>query len=152
MRSTRPVLLVEDDAIDTMTVRRAFRDLKLTNPLAHATNGEEALEYLRNPENAKPCVILLDLNMPRMNGVEFMRAAKADPSLKKIPIIVLTTSRDDRDIVESYRLSAAGYIIKPVDYKKFVEAVKTIDIYWTISELPQDSSEFVPAECAATEE
>jgi CheY-like chemotaxis protein len=135
------VLLVEDDSIDAMTVRRAFRDLKLNNPLAHATNGEEALEYLQNQENPKPCVILLDLNMPRMNGVEFMRAVKADPVLKKIPIVVLTTSRDDRDIIESYKLSAAGYIVKPVDYKKFVEAVKTIDVYWTISELPQEQAE-----------
>ena len=136
--TTKPVLLVEDDAIDMMTVRRAFKDLKLTNPLAHATNGEEALKYLEKEENPKPCVILLDLNMPRMNGVEFMRAVKADPVLKRIPIVVLTTSRDDRDIVESYKLSAAGYIVKPVDYKKFVEAVRMIDVYWTISELPQE--------------
>ena len=150
MRNTKPVLLVEDDAIDTMTVCRAFRDLKLNNPLAHATNGEEALEYLTNEDNPYPCVILLDLNMPRMNGVEFMRAAKADPTLKKIPVIVLTTSRDDRDIVESYKLSAAGYIVKPVDYKKFVEAIKTIDVYWTISELPQERLETTPcAECGS---
>ena len=151
MRNTKPVLLVEDDTIDTMTVRRAFRDLKLENPLAHATNGEEALEYLRNPENPRPCVILLDLNMPRMNGVELMKAVKADASFKKIPIIVLTTSRDDRDIVESYKLSAAGYIVKPVDYKKFVEAIKTIDVYWTISELPQEHAEPVCAGCGAAE-
>jgi CheY-like chemotaxis protein len=145
------VLLVEDDAIDTMTVRRAFRDLKLSNPLAHATNGEEALEYLRNSGNSMPCVILLDLNMPRMNGVEFMKAVKADSMLKKIPIVVLTTSRDDRDIVESYKLSAAGYIVKPVDYKKFVEAIKTIDVYWTISELPQDQLEPECVECGSRE-
>jgi CheY-like chemotaxis protein len=151
MRNTKPVLLVEDDAIDTMTVRRAFRDLKLSNPLAHATNGEEALDYLKNAENPKPCVILLDLNMPRMNGVEFMKAVKADSSLKKIPIVVLTTSRDDRDIVESYKLSAAGYIVKPVDYKKFVEAIKTIDVYWTISELPQEQSEPMCVEVGAGE-
>jgi CheY-like chemotaxis protein len=134
-----------------MTVRRAFRDLKLNNPLSHATNGEEALEYLRNPENPRPCVILLDLNMPRMNGVELMKAVKSDASLKKIPIIVLTTSRDDRDIVESYKLSAAGYIVKPVDYKKFVEAIKTIDVYWTISELPQEQGEPECVACGAAE-
>ena len=146
MRSTKPVLLVEDDAIDAMTVRRAFRDLKLGNPLAHATNGEEALEYLANEENPKPCVILLDLNMPRMNGVEFMKVAKADPVLRRIPVVVLTTSRDDRDIIESYKLSVAGYIVKPVDYKKFVEAIRMIDVYWTISELPQ---EHVEVQCEA---
>ena len=149
MRNSNPVLLVEDDTIDTMTVRRAFRDLKLTNPLAHATNGEEALKYLQNPENPRPCVILLDLNMPKMNGIEFMRVVKADAALRKLPIIVLTTSRDDRDIVESYKLSAAGYIVKPVDYKKFVEAIKTIDVYWTISEMPQEQAEAEFVECGA---
>jgi CheY-like chemotaxis protein len=148
----KPVLLVEDDSIDAMTVRRAFRDLKLGNPLAHATNGEEALEYLQHQENPRPCVILLDLNMPRMNGVEFMRAVKVDAALKKIPIIVLTTSRDDRDIIESYKLSAAGYIIKPVDYKKFVEAIRTIDVYWTISELPEEQRESACVECGARED
>ncbi|MBN1359413.1 MAG: response regulator [Sedimentisphaerales bacterium] len=136
MRSAKSVLLVEDDAIDAMTVQRAFKDLKLTNPLAHVTNGEEALDYLRNPENEHPCVILLDLNMPRMNGVEFMRVAKADPDLKRIPIVVLTTSTEDSDVIDSYKLSVAGYIVKPVDYRKFVEAIRTIDLYWTISELP----------------
>jgi two-component system sensor kinase FixL len=149
MRTNNPVLLVEDDAIDAMTVQRAFRELKLNNSLAHVTNGEEALEYLRNEENVKPCVILLDLNMPRMNGVEFMKIAKADPDLRRIPIIVLTTSRNDRDILDSYDLSIAGYIVKPVDYKKFVEAIRTIDIYWTISELPPELSGAKTAECAA---
>lgn len=137
MRSTtKSVLLVEDDSIDAMTVQRAFKDLKLMNPLAHVTNGEEALEYLRSGDNELPCVILLDLNMPRMNGVEFMRIAKADPDLRRIPIVVLTTSTEDSDVVDSYKLSVAGYIVKPVDYKKFVEAIRTIDLYWTISELP----------------
>ncbi|MEN6575162.1 MAG: response regulator [Phycisphaerales bacterium] len=141
MRNDKSVLLVEDDAIDAMTVHRAFRDLKLSNPLAHVTNGEEALEYLRNEDNPKPCVILLDLNMPRMNGVEFMKITKADSILRKIPVVVLTTSRDDRDIVESYKLGVAGYIVKPVDYRNFVEAIRTIDVYWTLSELPRESVE-----------
>lgn len=149
MRNAKPVLLVEDDAIDAMTVRRAFRDLKLANPLAHATNGEEALAYLANDDDPKPCVILLDLNMPRMNGVEFMRVAKADPVLRKIPVIVFTTSRDDRDIVESYRLSVAGYIVKPVDYRKFVEAIRMIDLYWTINELPEGCVAAGSAACDA---
>jgi len=149
MRNAKPVLLVEDDAIDAMTVRRAFRDLKLANPLAHATNGEAALAYLANDDDPKPCVILLDLNMPRMNGVEFMRVAKADPVLRKIPVIVFTTSRDDRDIVESYRLSVAGYIVKPVDYRKFVEAIRMIDLYWTINELPEGCVAAGSAACDA---
>ncbi len=136
MRSTKPVLLVEDDSIDAMTVRRAFKDLKLTNELAHSVNGEEAVKYLEDPANERPCVILLDLNMPRMNGTEFLKVIKEDEELKKIPVIVLTTSNEERDVVESFRLSVAGYIVKPVDYKKFVEAIRTIDMYWTLSEMP----------------
>jgi CheY-like chemotaxis protein len=149
MKNAKSVLLVEDDAIDAMTVRRAFKDLKLTNALDHVTNGEEALEYLRRPNSAPPCVILLDLNMPRMNGIEFLKVVKADLTLKRIPVVVLTTSTEDGDIVNSYRLSVAGYIVKPVDYKKFVEAIRTIDLYWTISELPTEQDEDAYAACTA---
>jgi len=141
MRNSKPVLLVEDDSIDAMTVQRAFRDLNVANPLKRATNGEEALAYLQNDANDKPCVILLDLNMPKMNGAEFLRIAKANPVLRKIPVVVLTTSSEERDVVESFRLSVAGYIIKPVDYRNFVEAVRTIDVYWTLSELPEEQTE-----------
>ena len=137
MRNTKPVLLAEDDSIDAMTVRRAFRDLKLSNTLVHRINGEEALEYLREPDAELPCVILLDLNMPRMNGIEFLKVIKQDDRLKRIPVIVLTTSNEECDVVESFRLCVAGYIVKPVDYKKFVEAIRTIDLYWTLSELPE---------------
>ena len=137
MRNTRPVLLVEDDSIDAMTVKRAFKDLKLTNQLIHRINGEEALHYLREDRDEVPCVVLLDLNMPRMNGIEFLKIVKDDAKLKKIPVIVLTTSNEERDVVESFKLSVAGYIVKPVDYQKFVEAIRTIDLYWTLSELPE---------------
>lgn len=149
MRDSRPVLLVEDDSIDAMTVQRAFRDLKVTNPLRHVVNGEEALAYLQDPANEKPCVILLDLNMPKMNGTEFLGVAKSDPSLRKIPVIILTTSGEERDIMESFRQSVAGYIIKPVDYRNFVEAVRTINLYWTLSELPQEKTEDTSTLCRA---
>ena len=147
MRDSRPVLLVEDDTIDAMTVRRAFRDLKVTNPLEHAVNGEEALAYLNDEANDRPCLILLDLNMPKMNGIEFLTVAKADPALKKIPVVVLTTSSEERDVVESFRLSVAGYIIKPVDYRNFVDAIQTINLYWTLSELPDEKAENTNALC-----
>ena len=136
MRSSKPILLVEDDRVDTMTVKRALKDLKVTNQLICTINGEEALEYLRNDSNKKPCVILLDLNMPKMNGVEFLRIAKADETLKKIPVVVLTTSEEEQDVVESFNLGVAGYIVKPTNYKKFVEAIRAVDLYWTLSELP----------------
>lgn len=137
MKGKKPILLVEDDKVDAMTVRRAFKDLKVTNPLVHSINGEEALDYLSDDSNDKPCVILLDLNMPKMNGTEFLKVVKADESLKRIPVVMLTTSQEERDIVESFELSVAGYIVKPVDYQKFVEAIRTIELYWTLSELPE---------------
>jgi len=129
-------LLVEDDSVDAMTVKRAFKDLKVLNPLIITADGEEALKHLRNKSNKKPCVILLDLNMPKMNGTEFLKIVKADEVLRKIPVVVLTTSKEESDIVESFKLSVAGYIVKPVDYKKFVEAIRAIELYWTLSELP----------------
>lgn len=136
MRSSMPILLVEDDRVDAMTVKRALKDLNVTNPLVHKLNGQEALEYLRNNSNKKPCVALLDLNMPKMNGIEFLKIIKADDELKKIPIVVLTTSEDTQDKLETFGLSIAGYIVKPADYKKFVEAIRTVNLYWTFSELP----------------
>ena len=138
MQNAIPILLVEDDHVDTMTVRRAFKDLNVSNPLATVSNGEEALEYLRNENNPRPCVILLDLNMPRMNGIELLKILKTDEELKMIPVVVLTTSEDVRDKVAAFGLSVAGYIVKPTDYEKFVEAMRTINVYWTLSELPVD--------------
>jgi len=136
MRNSRPILLVEDDRVDAMTVKRALKDLNITNPLVHTLDGEEALEHLTGEGNERPCIILLDLNMPRMNGIELLKIIKADDELKKIPVVVLTTSEDTQDKVETFGLSVAGYIVKPADYKKFVEAMRTVDIYWTLSELP----------------
>jgi len=136
MRSSKPILLVEDDSVDAMTVKRALKDLKITNPLIHRIDGDEALEYLKAPGNNKPCVIFLDLNMPRMNGIEFLKVVKADETLKKIPIIVLTTSREESDKINSFTLSVAGYMSKPSDYQRFVETIRTIDLYWTLSDLP----------------
>jgi len=132
----KPILLVDDDAIDTMTVKRAFKEIHVVNDLVCTGNGKEALDYLRNEGNERPCIILLDLNMPKMNGVEFLRIAKQDEVLKIIPVVVLTTSKEDQDKVDSFRLGVAGYMIKPVDYRKFVEVMRTIDVYWTLSELP----------------
>jgi CheY-like chemotaxis protein len=137
MRNSRPILLVEDDDVDALTTKRALNEIKVTNHLVHKFNGEEGIEYLKNGNGSeKPCVILLDLNMPRMNGFEFLRVIKTDETLRKIPVIVLTTSDTDQNIVESYELGVAGYITKPVDYKQFVEAMRTIDMYWTLSRLP----------------
>jgi len=136
MRNSKPILLVEDDTVDVMTVERALKDLRVASELVAIGDGEQALAYLRDDGNTKPCVILLDLNMPKMNGTEFMRIVKADEALRRIPIVVLTTSNSEQDISNSFGLGAAGYMVKSVDYKKFMEIIKTIDLYWTLSKLP----------------
>ena len=138
MKSSKPILLVEDDKVDAMTVRRALDDLKVKNRLEMTEHGEEALAYLRDPDEERPCVILLDLRMPRMNGIEFLEIIKSDPALKRIPVVVMTTSREEQDIVKTFDLGVAGYIVKPVDYNRFVETMKTVDLYWTLSELPPE--------------
>jgi len=131
-----PILLVEDDQVDAMTVQRALKDLNVKNSLVHMEDGEKALAYLRDTSHSKPCIILLDLNMPIMNGVEFLQEAKSDDKLKGIPVVVLTTSGEQQDKVSSFNLSVAGYMTKPVDYQQFVEVIRSIDSYWSISEMP----------------
>ena len=135
--TNKPILLVEDDQVDVMTVMRALKEIHVTNPVVNLENGEEALKYLRAPDSEKPCIILLDINMPIMNGIEFLQVAKLDAQLKRIPVVVLTTSEEQQDKVNSFDLGVAGYMAKPVDYRQFVEVMRTIDAYWTISEVPQ---------------
>ena len=136
MQSSKPILLVEDDSVDVLTVKRALRDLNVSNQLVPAGDGEEALAYLRDRGTPRPCVILLDLNMPKMGGTEFLKTVKADKALKMIPVIVLTTSNTEQDIARSFELGAAGYMIKSIDYDKFIDTIKAIDLYWTQSKLP----------------
>lgn len=133
MRTDRPILLVDDDLIDTMTVQRAFRDLRVNAPLVIAENGEQAIRYLEEMP-CKPGLILLDLNMPVMNGIEFLVHIKSDPELRCIPVVVLTTSREEEDKQECFSLNVAGYMSKPVGYPNFVELMRALDQYWTYSE------------------
>jgi CheY-like chemotaxis protein len=137
MNTKKPILLVEDDSVDAMTVKRAMRDLRLSNPVVHLVNGEDAINYLSQGNIERPFVILLDLNMPKMTGLEFLKIIKADKGLKSIPVIVLTTSKERQDVMESFECGAAGYMIKPVDYAKFTEVVNTIIDYWNLSEMPK---------------
>ena len=136
MKNNKPVLLVEDDRVDVMSVKRAFKDLKVTNRLDITGNGEEALDFLNEIANKLPCIILLDINMPGMNGIEFLKIIKQDDRLKIIPVVVLTSSREEQGKIESFELGITGYMLKPADYKKLVEVIRTIDFYWTLSELP----------------
>lgn len=137
-QDVKPILLVEDDVVDTMSVKRAFQHLHIKNKLVHVANGEEALEYLRNKDNVKPQIILLDLNMPRMNGVEFLKIAKADERLRSIPVIILTTSRAEQDRVETFNLSVAGYIMKPMNHEDFIGMMDRIHQYWEMTLFPED--------------
>src|SRR4030042_66039 len=138
MRHSRPVLLVEDDHVDAMTVKRALKELNVINPLVHTLNGEEALNHLRAEGNNSPCVILLDLNMPRMNGIEFLKIIKADSELQCIPVIALTTSKADYDKSQCFDNGIAGYIVKPTHYDEFVRALKIFNLYWSLNELPEN--------------
>ncbi len=134
------ILLVEDDEVDIMNVERAFKRINLTNPLYIAHDGVEALSMLRGQSGSAimpwPRLVLLDINMPRMNGIEFLREIRQDPELKMITVIVLTTSNEERDVVAAYQLNVAGYIIKPVSFEQFVETMAALDHYWTLSEMP----------------
>lgn len=135
------ILLVEDDEVDVMNVKRAFKKGMISNPLYVAHNGLEALSMLRGKEGEKPPVpknrrlILLDLNMPKMNGLEFLEALRSDPDLKSIPVVVLTTSDEDRDRIEAYQYNVAGYILKPVTFSNFAEVMTTLNKYWTLCEM-----------------
>ncbi len=134
------LLLVEDDEIDIKTIQRSLSELKLLNPLIVARDGIEGLEHLRG-ENGKdkvegPRVVLLDLNMPRMGGLEFLEEVRKDPDLHSTVIFVLTTSDADQDIVSAYEKNVAGYIVKSDSTASFVEAIRLIDFYWTIVKLP----------------
>ncbi len=135
------VLLIDDDEVDVMTVKRAFKKNNMTHPLYVASNGVEALDLLRSNTLPKLLpgqrrLILLDLNMPKMSGIEFLRELRADPALRALPVIVLTTSNEDRDKVQAYNFNVSGYIIKPVTFSKFVEAMATLNKYWTLTEMP----------------
>lgn len=134
---TLNLVLIEDDDIDVMNVRRALERAHVTNPLFIAHNGLEGLELLRSdrvPRDRR--LVLLDLNMPRMNGIEFLRELRNDPELRSTPVVVLTTSDDDRDKIQAYDLNVAGYLLKPVTFVNFVDVMAALNKYWALVELP----------------
>lgn len=135
------ILLVEDDMVDVMNVQRAFKKNNITNPLHVAHNGLEALNMLKGVNGVKrldplPKIVLLDINMPKMNGIEFLKEMRADKELKSISVFIMTTSNEDSDKFEAYSLNVAGYILKPINFEKFVSAVSTLNNFWKMIELP----------------
>lgn len=132
MNNVQPILLVEDDLVDGMSVKRAFRQLHVVNELIQVHNGEEAFEYLNKPDKGLPVVILLDINMPKMNGLECLAFLKEHSIFKNIPVVMLTSSKEPQDIDQSFNNGIAGYILKPVDYNQFLASIQVLAPYWTL--------------------
>ncbi len=136
MICSMPILLVEDDPVDAMAIKRAIQDSKLKGSLAHVACAREALDHLRSSQNDKPGLILLDLGMPDTDGLEFLKLLKHDPSLTDIPVVALTGSDAPRDIVKSFDLGIAGYMVKSTQYKDLLETIRAIQDYWSLSQSP----------------
>jgi len=141
MSAIKPILLVEDDVVDASTVKQAMQDLRVKNPLIHKTDGEEAIEYLKDQSNKLPAIILLDLNMPKISGVELLQIIRADFRLQQIPVVVLTVSKYEQDKLDTFNLGVAGYVIKAVDYDAFLRAMDIIIQYWTWNGLVEKERE-----------
>ena len=134
----RPILLVEERSADVDLTKRAFAKRKLLNPITVARDGEEALALFQRWEAGEPIpiCILLDLKMPKVNGLEVLRRLKSHPQFSTIPVIVLTTSTEDRDVEEAYKLGCNSYIVKPVEFEKFMEVASNIEVYWCALNIP----------------
>lgn len=134
MNTTLPILLIEDNPMDVDLTRRAFIRHNLANPLQVARDGQEALDLIEKWKTGEPIpvVILLDLKLPKVGGLEVLRVIRAHPDFKTIAVVILTSSAEDRDIHEAYSLGANSYIVKPVDFDKFIEVARQIELYWTV--------------------
>ncbi|MDH4129429.1 MAG: response regulator [Spirochaetota bacterium] len=127
MSNKKPILLIEDEEVDVMRVKRSLKDINIQNPLVVAGNGKEGLEYLENKNNLIPALILLDVIMPIMDGMEFLKIIKENKKFKDIPIIMLTSSKDEKNWVESLKLNVHGFLYKSEEYKDFVDTLKAIE-------------------------
>jgi len=130
------ILLIEDDMIEIMKLNRTISSLQLPHKITEASNGEDALKILEKKDEL-PDIILLDLNMPKINGIEFLGILKNDDILKYIPIIILTTSNNQKDLLECYKIGVAGYVLKPLKYEEYVSKIEKVLAYWSINELKQ---------------
>lgn len=140
--SLRPILLAEDNPNDVELIMTALKEARLINDIATASDGEQALDYLfrrgihAGRTGPQPAVIMLDLKMPKVDGLEVLRAIKQDEQLRLIPVVMLTSSREEQDVVRSYQLGINAYVVKPVDFHSFVEAVKQLGAFWTVHNEP----------------
>jgi CheY-like chemotaxis protein len=136
--TARPILLIEDNPMDVDLTRRAFARRRLVNPLQIARDGQEALDYLDRWETGAPlpAVILLDLKLPKVHGLDVLRQIRAHPRCGTVPVVVLTTSAENSDVQTAYQLGANSYIVKPVDFEKFVQVAEQIEVYWNVLNEP----------------
>ncbi len=134
MRELEKILLIEDDEVDALAVKRALDKLLIKKKLIHTMNGEEAVTYILDKSISNPSIILLDLNMPIMNGLEFLEERKKSLEFSRIPTVVLTTSNYDVDLQMAYDLGASGFMVKPIDFDEFINMMSVIMAYWSQSE------------------
>jgi two-component system response regulator len=136
----RPILLVEDNPMDLDLTLQAFREHGIANPIVSCRDGEEALDYMEEHQLPNdwqvPILVLLDLRLPKVDGIEVLRQARKHPVWRQVPIVVLTTSRENKDIEAAYEIGINSYIVKPVDFLAFIEMVKTIKVYWLLTNEP----------------
>lgn len=137
-KACRVILLAEDNPDDVSLTRRALKKAKVANEMAVVSNGQEALDYLfgegeyADPKPSSPCLILLDLNMPKIGGLQVLERIRADERTRLIPTVILTTSKEERDLVAGYSLGANSYVRKPVDFAQFAEAIQQLGLYWLV--------------------
>ncbi|MDO3695402.1 response regulator [Wenyingzhuangia sp. chi5] len=134
MNTSLKILLIEDDAIEVMKFNRAVSSLNMSHKMVNADNGEEALKILEQKDRL-PNIILLDLNMPKINGIEFLSILKKDPDLRHIPTVILSTSNNQKDLLECYKIGVAGYVLKPLKYEEYVSKIDKLLSYWSINQL-----------------
>jgi CheY-like chemotaxis protein len=138
--SARPILLVEDNPMDLDLTLQAFKEHGVANPVLTCRDGEEALQFMQEhqspTDSCVPILVLLDLRLPKVDGIEVLRQARQHPVWKRVPIVVLTTSRENKDVKAAYELGVNSYIVKPVDFLSFAEVVKTIKVYWLLTNEP----------------
>jgi len=136
MKSNELILVLEDDRVDALALTHAFRDAGVTNSMHICASSKDALAYLLRDDVPLPGLILLDLNLPGMSGLDFLRHIKGEAAWRRIPVIVLTTSNEERDRHQAFDLSAAGYIVKPMNYDAFVDMIRAVASYWLLNESP----------------
>ena len=134
MQKTLKILFIEDDAIEIIKFNRVLKTLGLNHIIIESENGEDALVILKEKQTI-PDIVILDLNMPKLNGIEFLRILKNDAMLKYIPAIILTTSNNHKDILECYKIGIAGYMLKPLKYEEYLDQIQRLVAYWTTNEL-----------------